>query len=1216
MALSGSARRRGFWLTVALSAVGLWLPAGGQSPKPAGATSDGTVRGKTASPVLDRKVDFAAEIFPLFQDRCLGCHGPEQQMGEYRLDAKSTALRGGVSGPNILPGRGAESPLYQRIAGVGDRNPMPMVGERLTAERVALVGAWIDQGAEWPDAVGVQAAGVAKHWAYIKPVRPTAPEVQKERWVRNPIDNFVLARLEKQGLDPAPEASKETLARRLSLDLLGLPPSIAELDRFLADNRPEAYEEFVDGLLASARFGEHWAKSWLDLARYADTNGYESDEPRTMWAYRDWVIDAFNRNLPFDQFTIEQLAGDLLPDPTENQFIATGFHRNTMINNEAGSKDDEFYDAAVKDRVDTTATVWLGSTFGCAQCHDHKYDPFKQKEYYQLYAIFNNTADSGIELSEELPVFKGDKRELERREREVARVKKVLDTHTPELAASQEKWEQRIQPRLSALANAWRPLAPTKITSSAGVEFSNLADGSVLVSGEVPDGDTYEITFRSDLRNISALRVEALLHKNLPEGGPGLGEKGAIFLTGIEAEVWTDEQLARQAKNPLRWGNWHTIGPWRVKSRADAFATSFPPETNYDLLAVYDDSGLAWGERKDWKDGRVHYFRGEHCASYAYRTVEVEEQTTILLSLGSHKGIEVWLNGKKVLSKDPTRPIAPDQEMLRLKLERGSNQILLKVTNDTGPSGFYFRPYVGVEEETRIPFARAEADHFGWLTREVPGLLDGDPKSGWEFDPEGDLRRQPPQVVLLAREPFGSAGTVILTLRLHHDSGEKRRLVGRFRISATTIDPDDAALLVETPRRIQEVLSVPPSHRGEEQTRHIEAHYRSIAVELAETRAAYRRLTADLEEFRAKHTTTTLVMQELPEARETHRQNRGNFLDLAESVYPGIPRILGSLGPGQDSNRLDFARWLVSEDNPLAARVRVNQIVQSIFGRGLVPTPEDFGTQGDPPSHPELLDWLATEYMRLGWNTKPLIKTIAMSATYRQSSVAKAEKLDKDPDNVLFSRGARYRVPGEAVRDIALAASGLLSDKIGGPSVYPPQPKDILADHFIEGGFRLWPESEGEDRYRRGLYTFYKRTSVYPTFMTFDAPDRTVCAVQRSRSNTPLQALNTLNDPVFVEAAAGLAQRMMREVDGDLRDRIEHGCRLVLARRPSAEESRTLVDFHDRLASKYRDSEDAAGKFVANAFHRPAPAIEPTRLAPMIMVANVLLNLDEAITRE
>ena len=510
-----------------------------------------------------QSVDFEKDVFPIFSQRCLSCHGADQQMGEFRLDSKAIALEGGVSGPNILPGQADKSPLVQRVSGTGDLNAMPMTGDRLSPEQIALVKAWIDQGAAWPAGVGSGAGQVTQHWAYQPPTRPKPPSVDRADSVRNPIDSFLLARLEKEGLSFSPKARKETLIRRLSLDLRGLPPSIEEVDRFLADKSPGSYARLVDQMLKSPHFGEHWASYWLDLARYADTNGYESDEPRTIWAYRDWVIDAFNRNLPFDQFTAEQLAGDLLPDATIDQIVATGFHRNTMLNNEAGSKDDEFYDAAVKDRVDTTATVWLGSTVGCAQCHDHKYDPFKQDEYYRLYAIFNNTADSAIKVSEEMDVFKGDADELRRRKAEVDAVKAILDTPTAEFKEAQQDWEARTAPLLPTWRDAWRVLKPDAVTSGSDTEFEVLPDGSALLREGGDGSDPYEVELRAEPGLLTGIRIEALPHESLPSNGPGQGDDGTFSITGIEAEAWSSVARSRQEQaldNAPVWSTWHVIG--------------------------------------------------------------------------------------------------------------------------------------------------------------------------------------------------------------------------------------------------------------------------------------------------------------------------------------------------------------------------------------------------------------------------------------------------------------------------------------------------------------------------------------------------------------------------------------------------------------------------------------------------------------------------------
>ena len=1171
-------------------------------------------------------VDFEAEVFPLFEQRCLACHGSEQQMGGFRLDSKVTALKGGVSGRDILPGNADGSPLFQRIAGIGDLNAMPMTGERLSPDEVALVKAWIDEGAQWPEGVGASAGRVTRHWAYRPPARPSPPIVRRADAVRNPIDSFLLARLEKEGLSFVSEAPRATLIRRLSLDLRGLPPALEEVEAFLADKSPDAYGKLVDRLLKSPHFGENWAGYWLDLARYADTNGYESDEPRTIWAYRDWVIDAFNRNMTFDRFTAEQLAGDLLENPTVDQTVATGFHRNTMLNNEAGSKDDEFYDAAVKDRVDTTTTVWLGSTVGCAQCHDHKYDPFTQDEYYRLYSIFNNTADSAIKLSEEMEVFKGDKDELRHREAEVKAAKEVVDTPTAALRASQREWEARTTQLLPAWRNAWKVLEPVSVTSESDAEFEVLPDGSALVRAGKGGADVYEVEVRAGPGQLTGLRIEALPHESLSDSGPGRGDGAGFSVTGIQAEAWTPSLQAVQESalsNAPNWGNWNSIGPFRVRSREEAFRTSFPPETNRDLSAVYEDGHLAWLERKNWTDGRVHYLQylpdgpDLNGASYVYRTVEVAEPTSVVVSLGSHKGLKVWLNSVLLLSTDPTRDVAPDQEELQLDLRPGINEILLKLTNDLGTYGFYFQPYFAGEREARLRFATATADDGTWTPVNLDAVLDGRSETAWDHVADTARDAANPVAVMRLAQPVHLPGESRLKLSLiHGSSDEEKGLPERFRIAATSLGVKQLEELQVTPDRVRRALAAVPTERSASDSERIAAHFRSIAPELEADRRRHAKLQASLEAFRKAHTTRTLVMRELPEPRETRVQKRGNFLDLGERVEPGVPSVLDSGESEKVASRLELAKWLTSDTNPLTARVRVNQIWNRIFGRGLVTTPEDFGSQGEPPTHPELLDWLATEFMRLGWDTQAFLRTIVLSAAYRQSSAAPAEAVERDPNNQLISRGARYRVPAESVRDIALAASGQLSRAIGGPSVFPPQPPEVFGDHFIEGGFKQWPTSEGADRYRRGLYTFYKRTVVYPSFMNFDAPDRTVCTVDRSSSNTPLQALNTLNDPAFFEAAGSLAESILASSGPSRAERIVHGFRTVLAREPSPGEVSRLEAFLDRMAARYEAEPGMAADLVAKASLSPPANLAESQFAPWVMVANVLLNLDETFTRE
>ena len=1173
-----------------------------------------------------REIDFASEVYPIFEQNCQVCHGVAQQLGEFRLDSKAVALSGGVSGPNIVSGDAEQSALFQRIAGIGTLNAMPMTGERLSADNIDLIKNWIDQGASWPDGVGVTTEQVAQHWAYQPAVRHAPPAVREADAVRNPVDSFVLARLEKEGLALEPQASRETLVRRVSLDLRGLPPTIEEVDRFVGDASPDAYSRLIDRMLKSPHFGEHWAGYWLDLARYADTNGYESDEPRTIWAYRDWVIDAFNRNLPFDRFTTEQLAGDLLPNPTVDQIVATGFHRNTMLNNEAGAKNDEFYDAAVKDRVDTTATVWLGSTVGCAQCHDHKYDPFKQSEYYKLYAIFNNTADSAIKISSELDVFTGDEQELDRRTAEVDAAKAILDTQTAELDDSQRAWEARTVPDLARWQEAWQVLQPSEAAVVDGEDLQVLSDGSVLAGEPGGSRNVYEFTFEPEPTTVTGIRIEALPHESLPGSGPGWGKGGAFSLTGIEAAAWTPARQTKHAAslhNRPEWKNWHAIGPFRVRSRDEAFRTAFSPETGVDLAATYEEGHLAWNEKKAWSDGRVHYLgyipddSESNCASYVYRTVEVREPTSVLVSLGSLKGLKVWLNSELVLSTDPTRSIAPDQEELRLDLRAGTNEILLKLTNDRGAYGFYFEPFFGAERESRVRFASASADHGGWERVDLASLLDGRPETAWSPASDSPTDAVPPEAVLRLEAPVELPEGSLLKVRLLHDSPSgAKNVLGRLRISATSLGGEQLAASQETPARVRRVLAIDPARRSEAHAARLSAHFRSIASELDAERREYAALQESLESFRNEHTTKTLVMRELPKPRETRLQNRGNFLDLGERVAPGVPSVLASDRPPAVGDRLALARWLTDGDNPLTSRVRVNQIWNRLFGRGLVATAEDFGTQGDLPSHPLLMDWLATEFVRLEWDTQALLKTIMTSSAYRQASTSTDAKIERDPNNVLLSRGARYRVPAEAVRDVALASSGQLSRSIGGPSVFPPQPAEVFGDHFIEGGFKHWPTSEGADRYRRGLYTFYKRTVVYPAFMNFDAPDRTVCTVDRSSSNTPLQALNTLNDPAFFEAAGALAEKMLSEGGTNRAARISHGFRTVLARRPGADELDRLLEFQDRMTAKYEAEPLLASDLVGKALGSRRASLADEGFAPWVMVANVLLNLDETFTRE
>jgi len=1014
---------------------------------------------------LDSSELFATRIRPILAARCYTCHGPNLQQNGLRLDSLASILKGSDNGRVIVPGESGKSPLVRRLLAL-DRPQMPYGAPPLNADEVELIRKWIDQGAPGPDSTApVVAATPLKHWAYAKPVRPDVPQVKKPGWCRNPIDNFVLARLEKEGLSPSPEAAKETLIRRVTIDLIGLPPTLQEVDAFQADNSRDAYEKVVDRLLASPRYGERWAAPWLDLARYADTHGYEADHIRTMWKYRDWVVNALNNDMSFREFTIEQIAGDMLPHPSTNQLIASGFNRNTMTNMEGGVDPEECYWYSQVDRVNTTATVWLGSTLACAECHNHKFDPFTQKDYYRFLAFFADedyhADDDGggdqyvREAVLELPTSEQAAKSKEFRD-EVTRLQAVLNTPTPELAAAQEKWEHDIK----AAEPQWTVLRPSDYVSKGGAKLTLLPDGSLLAGGKNPDADAYDVTARTDLTGLSGVRLEVMNDPSLPTGGPGRAPDGNFFLTDFEAE-------AAPADRP-------------VDSQKILFKQ-----------AAADDSQRDSGD--------------EDAAGYSFKNL---------------------------------------------------------VNNKPRPKG-------------------------------------------WSIQLSTDKALVIRRGVLVPEKPFGFAAGTVLTFHLKHDMPHSQIAIGRFRISVTTMA---YPLRVTTvPARFHAALDLPPAQRTEIQQNDLAAAYRAIAPSLQPIRDKI----AEIKKEDAKlGIVTTLVMREKPSFERpcTFMHIRGAFTSLGDKVCAGVPSTLSPLADDQMPNRLGLAEWLVSEDNPLTARVAVNRLWEQLFGRGIVETSEDFGTQGTPPTHPELLDWLATEFPREGWSVKKTLRLMVTSATYRQSSDVAPELEERDPYNKLLARGPRFRVPAETIRDCALVASGLLSPKIGGPSVFPYQPDGIWDRPYNDD---KWVESTGEDRYRRSLYTFIRRTSPYPSWSTFDAPTREFCTVRRVRTNTPLQALTTLNDPVFFEAAQALAGRMTRDAGPDPASRATYGFRLCLTRRPSAQELERILNYYRLELQHFQADPKAAGK-VAGA--KGGPTLP--ELAAWTMVSNVLLNLDETITKE
>ncbi|MBL8235805.1 MAG: PSD1 domain-containing protein [Bryobacterales bacterium] len=996
--------------------------------------------GVLAQPATPR-VDFVRDIQPILQASCQGCHGAKAQMGQLRLDAKNTAQR------TFKPGNSAESSLYQRVAGTSDQARMPMGAKPLPVEQIGLIKRWIDEGAEWPDAVSVKGAEIQKHWAFIAPVKAPLPKVKNDAWAKSAIDRFVLAKLDAEDLAPSPEADRTTLLRRLHLDITGLPPTPAEVDAFLSDKSPNAYEKQVDRLLKSPHYGERWARQWLDAARYADSDGYEKDKSREVWFWREWVINALNKDMGYDQFLTEQLAGDLLPNATQDQRVATGFLRNSMINEEGGIDPEQFRMEAMFDRMDAVGKSMLGITIQCAQCHNHKYDPLTQEEYYKIFAVLNNSHESNAAVYTAA--------EQQKRAQIFARIREIeqdLQHKTPDWQARMAAWEAGVK----AKQPNWEVLTPDiDDIATGGQKYSQMKDGSVLAGGYAPTKFKPQFTLRTKLRNIRAVRLELLNDPNLPMNGPGRSLWGTAALT--EFEVTATPAGVKDAK------------PKKIKI-ARATADVNPPETQI--------AGAFWD-----KTGR-----------------------------------------RRV----------------------------------TGPIAF---------------------------------AIDGNDETAWGTDNGPGRRNQPRNAVFNFAEPVDFPEGTVLEVFLSQRHGgwnsddNMNHNLGRFRLSVT--DAENA-----------------------------EAHPGAGFAAFRETVAEWRQANAEIEQLWNEHPqgTTQLVMNEREEMRETHLLLRGDFLKPGKTVAAGTPAFLNP-PPTGPVNRLTFAKWLTDRQSPTVARSIVNRVWQSYFGTGIVATAEDLGKQAEPPSHKELYDWLSADFMDNGWSLKKLHKSIVMSNTYRQSSKVSEELYTRDPYNRLLARGPRFRVDAEIVRDIALTASGLLNPKVGGPSVYPPAP-EFLFQPPTSYGPKNWYEEKGADRYRRGLYTFRFRSVPYPMLQAFDAPNGDMSCVRRGRSNTPLQALTTLNEPMFLETARALALKTVREGGVTDKDRLRFAFRRVVSRVPSEKESDMLLTLLAKQTQKYAAN---AWEFAANDPKNPPalPAgVTPSQLAGWTTVSRVLLNLDETITKE
>ncbi len=1432
----------------------------------------------------DRTVSYLKEVRPILSQHCFQCHGPDEaaRKGKLRLDLKDHVFAEREGRPIIAPGDPEGSLAWERITAEDEGERMPPKGkaEPLTDKQIATLKNWIEQGARWED-----------HWAFLPPRKPAIPEVSNKAWVRDPLDAFVLARLDREHLKPEAEATREAWLRRASFDLTGLPPTPAELDEFLRDKRSDAYETQVDRLLKSQRYGERQAQEWLDLARYADTSGYQNDMPREIWKWREWVINAFNANMPFDRFAIEQLAGDLLPGATLDQKVATGFNRNHPTNSEAGEEEDEYRSAYVIDRVNTTATAFLGVTLACAQCHDHKYDPFSQRDYYAFYAFFNNIKERDSEFGNPRPTIPVPSPAQEPRladlKARIDTLKQRLERDDPLMDAAQKEWERRTLDRLGKPIE-WTTAPLSGMLSRAGSQLKPLADGSILSTGPAPVKDTYDIMLLPGKKRIGALRLELLPDDGAPGKGLGRASDGRFTLSAIEirnttvsesqdpplvyvsraeADInqkpkeepttnemfdmpgpiesaivvepvggasgghgyggwsivgderkkpheaivlplepiatneasvlrislhqasaakfksligrfrisYTEDERIRELMLPAQAKLWSSIGPFPAPDVAAAYATAFEPEKDIkaeplDLKKSYakvvlpppgqdgpgkpasaaapakpaEDKALAkkddakpdkpgagageapkpdqavkpspagskeakgnaaapaekpgtattkeskdqakpeaakaeakeppkaatprpkpekitWTEQRTWRDGTPARLQGANAVYYLTRKIVSTRPRTAVVQLGGPAGFRMWINGELAQTSPPPPPAAPpkgadakppgpanapaakDEE----KDEDDKPEPPAPEINDETADGMMGRGPNQRGKKFRIGLRRGEneiivkvvlAGGAGTGGPRGPGA-GGGPGGGsftFELTPEGDdvlthevataLRleaQKPAAEVCPAAIASASTPDKPASWAASHTAAGKSP--GSHGPDTRRDAPKKVSLVGEKSAPLhspEEENKLSPSERRKKVLReyyrsHLDPVGRIVAEELDKLK--------DEEKLVKRRLPQTLVMEELEKPRQAYIFKRGLYKNRGENVDPATPAVLPPLDKGAPRNRLGLARWLVSGRHPLTARVLVNRIWKQYFGAGIVRTAEDFGTRGELPTHPELLDYLATELVDSKWDLKKLHKRIVLSATYRQASATSAHKRERDPENRLLARAPRLRLSAEMVRDNALAVSGLLVEKIGGESIKPVQPKN--AWKTVEGfGSNPYRRDRGEKQYRRALYVYWKRESPYPSMVNFDAVKRDSCTVTRATTTTPVQALTLLNDPVYVECAKMLGQRMLKDREAlrrtrDLKKpeedakRLAYGFRLCTARLPGEEEARILRTLLDDQRAHFKADVAAAKKLLAVGDARVDEALDPAEAAAWASVASALLNLDATIHR-
>ena len=1016
--------------------------------------------------ITAEEISFSKQILPLLSNNCFECHGPdkEERKAGLRLDTQEGAtmeLKSGFTA--LVPNKSSESEMYLRLISEDSEElmPPPESGKKLTADQKELIKRWIDSGGEW-----------GKHWAFEKPKKEEIPQPAKEEWnPENPIDSFIHSKLKKEGLTPEKEASKETLIRRVTLDLTGLPPKIHEIDQFLNDSSEDAYENLVDRLLGSPRYGENMARIWLDAARYADTHGLHLDNERSIWPYRDWVINSFNSNQRFDEFTIEQIAGDLMPEPSIEQKVATGFNRCNVTTGEGGSIDAEYYVRYAAERVETTSTVWLGLTAGCASCHDHKFDPLSQKEFYQLFSYFYSLTEKAMDGNKLLP-----------------------------------------PPSIKA---------PSKLQVS---EIDFLKEKIKSTQAEIP-----EIT------------------KTVNYTDPNAGQELTSFGSSSE-NIWIEDSLPAGAKPQGNEGD----KSWRFVKKSDEH-----PVLSGETSTVRTATGLS-----------QHFFEGAN--------------PPLIINEGDILFAHVYL--------DPNNP----PETIQLQFNDGNWNHRAFWGANKGHS---------VDNKTdHTNFPMGELPEKGkWVRIEVPaktvGLSPGAKVNGWAFTQFGGTVH------------WDKAG--ITSRKLSDKQLASLNFWQQFQLKYPQSD---------TPKEIVEILKIDSNERNENQKNQLLTHYYKNVN--PETKSLYAATVKKESEAKArlesieKSIPSTLIMEDRKEPRQAYVLERGEYTMQKEKVFPGVPEWIAPQIKDAPPNRLGLAKWLVSPDQPLTSRVTVNRFWQQLFGTGLVKTSEDFGVQGEQPSHPELLDWLAVNFMETDWDVKRMIKLMVTSSTYKQSSRVDSQKLEKDPENRLLARGPRHRMDAEMIRDQALSISGLLVKDIGGKSVKPYQPAGLWKPVGFGGSnTATFKQDSGSALYRRSMYTFWKRTSHPPSMAIFDAPNRETCTVRRARTNTPLQALVLMNDVQFFEAARKFAEKIMKDGGKELNEKLSYAYRTVLGRRPTETESNSLINLYNEHLSEFSKNKETAKEILESGESTVDPSLDQTQLASWTMVTHLILNLSETVTK-